>query len=233
MAQNRGDPTQAFWAKKYTASPGTASAPAYTFGNDIDTGFFSSTPGYIDVSIGGLTRWQFFGNNFQSDEALGPYLSSGGSSAATPNIIPNRSDGNSGLAQAGGIDTLSMIVGGKEGFRVMELLDKVIIAYPEGLSSAITAYAGGAQTNAVVLTSTFNIVTVSGTNGDSVKLPATFPVGTLMYIMNADAAQTIDVFPASGDDIGAGTNNAINIAAGGFLGLIASVADATWAKFAG
>ncbi len=65
------------------------------------------------------------------------------------------------------------------------------------------------------------------------KLPSVFVAGTIVHIMNADSAQTVDVFPASGDDLGAGADNAINIAAGESIIFMGATTDATWAKIGG
>ena len=78
------------------------------------------------------------------------------------------------------------------------------------ITNAITAAAGGGQTNAVLLTSAFNRVTVVATDADSVKLPPCAAgagagmantVGVQVWVSNADAAQSIEVFPSSGDAI--------------------------------
>jgi hypothetical protein len=69
-------------------------------------------------------------------------------------------------------------------------------------TNAITAYAGGGQTNAVALTSTFNRVTTVGTAADSVKLPAA-KAGMSIVVFNKAASNSLNVFPASGDSINA------------------------------
>lgn len=81
------------------------------------------------------------------------------------------------------------------------------------VTSGITAHAGGGQGSAVQLTSELNVVTVVASAGDSVKLPAA-EVGKTITIVNVDAGEACDVFPYSGDDIGAGANTAISLAAG-------------------
>src|SRR5579884_2683582 len=71
----------------------------------------------------------------------------------------------------------------------------------------LTAHAGGGQANALTLTAVFNRVTTVGTAGDSVKLPATsgLQTGQCMEITvtNAAAANSMNVFPATGDQINA------------------------------
>jgi len=97
------------------------------------------------------------------------------------------------------------------------------------IETGITAYSGGGQANAYQLTKTINNVTIVAANQDSVKLPANFAVGTIVIVKNVDAAQTIDVFPGTGDDLGAGANTALNIAAAGACAIfVAVVENTTW-----
>ena len=77
---------------------------------------------------------------------------------------------------------------------------------------AITAGTTQTQAGATVLVKDINEVTVSGTNGDGVQLPPASK-GLRVTIINADAAQTIQVWPASGDDIDGGATNAVDSSA--------------------
>lgn len=72
---------------------------------------------------------------------------------------------------------------------------------------AITAFAGGGQASAVLLTTHFNRVTTVGTAADSVKLPPALP-GMFMAVINAAAANSMNVFPSSGEGINALANDA-------------------------
>ena len=79
------------------------------------------------------------------------------------------------------------------------------------VTNAITAAAGGGQTNAVLLNSAFNRVTVVASADDSVKLPfcgatsgangATLGIGSQVWVSNADTTDSMDVFPSAGDAI--------------------------------
>jgi hypothetical protein len=81
------------------------------------------------------------------------------------------------------------------------------------LATGLTALSGGGQTGATELLPGINNVTVSVVNGDSVVLP-TGEAGLKVTVRNADAAQSIDVFPASGANLGAGADTAASLAAG-------------------
>lgn len=79
-----------------------------------------------------------------------------------------------------------------------------------GLTTGITAFAGGGQASAVALTTDLNNVTVCATAGDSVKLPSA-AAGLDIFIKNTGAA-ALDIFPATGDSINAlAVNLAIRI----------------------
>lgn len=73
--------------------------------------------------------------------------------------------------------------------------------------NGITAFAGGGQASAVLLTQKYNRVTTVGTAADSVKLPPALP-GLEQFVVNAAAANSMNVFPSTGDAINALAANA-------------------------
>ncbi len=74
------------------------------------------------------------------------------------------------------------------------------------LVTGITAFAGGGQSSATVLTGRFNNVTTVATAADSVKLPAA--AAGLVVVVRNGAANALAVFPATGDAINALSANA-------------------------
>lgn len=70
----------------------------------------------------------------------------------------------------------------------------------------VTALAGGGQTGATPLTAALNRVTTVATAGDSVMLP-TAKAGLKIVVKNT-SANSLNVFPASGDAINALSANA-------------------------
>lgn len=79
---------------------------------------------------------------------------------------------------------------------------------------SLTAHAGGGQGSATPLTAMFNRVTTVATAADSVVLPASV-AGMCITVTNAAAANSMNVFPASGDAINAlAANAAFAMAAG-------------------
>ena len=77
------------------------------------------------------------------------------------------------------------------------------------VTAGITADAGSAQGGSP-LVSDINQVSVCGTTGDSVTLPAAI-AGLEVTIINS-GANACDVFPASGDNLGAGADTAASLA---------------------
>ena len=77
------------------------------------------------------------------------------------------------------------------------------------LTNSITAGSTQTQAGATALTTMVNRVTVSGTDGDGVKLPTAI-AGLEILIINDDSAQTIKVWPATGDAIDGGSANAVD-----------------------
>ena len=94
------------------------------------------------------------------------------------------------------------------------------------LGLGLTASTGSAQ-GGQVLVSSFNVIDTSASAGDSVTLPTTFTAGTLIFIKNGAAANSIDVFPALGHNLGGGANTAAALAAGKGIIYIAT-SSTTW-----
>lgn len=69
-------------------------------------------------------------------------------------------------------------------------------------TDAITAFAGGGQTNAVLITTPIARVTVVATAADSVKLPPAL-AGLEVYVINSDSADSMNLYPSTGDTINA------------------------------
>lgn len=122
-------------------------------------------------------------------------------------------------------DILGLTAGGVQGLQLTELNSGVIQAPVADV--AITAFATGGQASAVALKQSYNVLSVVATTGDSVKLPDVFDINSIIYVKN-DGANSADVFPATGDDLGQGLNTAEALAAGVSASYIATVANTTW-----
>ena len=95
------------------------------------------------------------------------------------------------------------------------------------VAAGLTAATGSSQGDGPV-TANVNVYTTVGTAGDCCTLPATFLAGTAITVRNDSGGNAMDVFPATGDDLGAGTNTAQSISNNRSITFIATVADTTW-----
>jgi len=76
---------------------------------------------------------------------------------------------------------------------------KAVLDELGGITLAITAFAGGGQVSATLLTTRWNLVETVASPGDSVKLPVT--TGAKMVVVKNTGASACDVFPQSGVSI--------------------------------
>jgi hypothetical protein len=95
-------------------------------------------------------------------------------------------------------------------------------------TNGITARAGGGQGSATALTTTVNRVATVATIGDSVLLPATTNGTSAPVVVFNAAANSLNVFPATGDAINAGAANAAFAVAGGKTAIFYCVAPGLW-----
>lgn len=91
---------------------------------------------------------------------------------------------------------------------------------------ALTARAGGGQALGTALTEAFNRVTTVATIADSVKLPAA-KAGMWVVAINA-AANSMNVFPSTGETINAGAADAAFAVAGGKTVLFVCANNGKW-----
>jgi hypothetical protein len=104
------------------------------------------------------------------------------------------------------------------------LTDKRLPLYTH--TTGITAFASGGQTNAVLLTTEYNVVNTVAAAGDSVKLPPA--AGGLRAVVFNRGANALDLFPNTSDVINAlAVDTAISVAAASKITLFASD-DTIW-----
>ena len=95
--------------------------------------------------------------------------------------------------------------------------DVIFNTVAQSVSGNLTAGSTQTQAGATALSDKTNRITVVGTNGDGVKLPAA-AVGLEILIMNDDGGQNIQIWPDTGDKIDGGSTDAADVntlAAGG------------------
>jgi hypothetical protein len=92
---------------------------------------------------------------------------------------------------------------------------------------AITATAGGGQANGLLLTRSFSRVSTVATAADSVKLPPA-KAGAQMIVFNKAAANSLNVFPSTGDIINALSANSAYALAVTKGAMFVCTVDGTW-----
>jgi len=205
-----------------------ATTPSLAFG-DGDSGFYENSDDVIHLALGGSARMAWTTTTIGATNTALWGLDQGAAASDTnPNFLPRGSDADTGIGSVAA-DAVSIIAGGVEAIRVTEATSILqAVEADVGLTAATDSIQGTG-----VLLSSYNVVSVVAVDGDAVTLPGAFQVGTLVYIKNDDAGQFLDVFPASGDDAGGGTDTAVAITEGDFAVFMGTSASATWTKIMG
>ncbi len=162
--------------------------------------------------------------NLTWSNANGPKIFDEVSTATNPTICPQKDDDDSGLSRTTG-DTPCIVAGAIMAQRWQETANQIIVA--SSANVGLTAHVGSAQGSGPIL-STYNVYDTVAFAGDAATLPSAFLVGTIIYIKNGAATNSMDIFPASGDDLGEGANTVIPLAAKDFIVFIATTTDAAW-----
>ena len=210
----------------FTVPPGSAAAPGLQIGSGAANGFYRPVAGAISVALLGIQKWSFQADQFNFAGTLGGAIRGGTGSTTVPNLIPIGSDSATGIG-ADGAGTLALIASNVPGQKLFKQGAGVITSYET--SEAITAFAGGGQGGAIALVNGYNVLSVVATAGDSVKLPAAFFKGAVVYVKN-NGANAADIFPATGDNLGAGVNTAVSIAAGKARAFLATAVSSVWTE---
>ena len=208
----------------------SATNPTVAFG-DGNTGFYENTDNQLYLSTGGSARWGFDAAFLGSTDTERSSLLNEDTTATNPNIVPIRSDEDTGIGSSAS-DELSLIAGAQEAFRLVEVSDKVIHSMRASANVGLTADASSVQGGGVIIAS-YNVYDTVETAGDAATLPAAFSLGTIINIKNGSAANSMDVFPALGDDLGQGANTQEALAAGDFAVYLATTSNNTWEKIGG
>lgn len=162
-----------------------------------------------------------------SSDSLAVVSSSGYISAQEDNI---------NLANNGDFEWLasdSVLVYASNGSSFFTISSDFSSLVPEvvGSQNAITAHSGGGQANAVQLSAQINRVTVVAVAADSVKLPSA-KAGVWVVVIN-DGANSLNIFPATGEQIDAlGANAAYALAAGKRVAMYCAV-NGEWSALLG
>ena len=182
----------------------------------------------LNIGVGGARVSVWTSAQFAMDTAAGPALVNQGNSITVPNIRPSKGDIDTGMNTRGS-DSLELISGGVNAMNFTELNSNVLQT-PDA-QIGLTAFATGGQGSATQVNASYAVFSTVATLADSGRLPPVFKVNSVITIKN-DGAADMDMFPSSGDDLGAGTDTAVSIVAGTAAKFIATVADSTWTQLA-
>lgn len=188
--------------------------PTYSFSADPDTGFYRVASGRIGVSLNNNAQFEF--NTFNSGTFRGATAGAAGirDIAATgpgPTVHPNADDTNTGLGYPGN-DEISVVAGGQMALQFAEA--NVQVLQTNHAHTGLTASTTQTQGQGGLFSSYNEVATVANPN-DTVTAPSVGEGRRLVIINNG--ANTLQVFPASGDNLGAGVDSSITIAAGAAL----------------
>lgn len=129
----------------------------------------------------------------------------------------------------GGQSTANLITSESKGTQTIATGNVALTAgyVIKSAANALTAHVGGGQGSALQLAKQINRVTTVASAGDSVKLPAAV-AGYQVTVINAAAANAMDVFPQTGEIINAlSANTALSVAANKTIIFTCAVAG-TW-----
>jgi hypothetical protein len=135
-------------------------------------------------------------------------ISASSPSSTVPNIIPKASDADTGVGWAGA-DQLSLIAGAIEGLRIEEASGQIMLKY--NWNTGVTASTTQSQGQQLLVSSRNEIATVANVN-DVVTMPDAAEGREVLVVNNG--ANTLQIFPSIGDDLGVGVDASVTLASG-------------------
>lgn len=204
-----------------------AATPTLAFG-DGSSGWYEPTDNVLKMALAGIVRWTFQTNLIGSASSLEVGILKEAPTTINPNLCPAHGDPDTGVG--GTADALSLISGGVQGIGLPEVGGGIVQVVNSDVG--LTAHTDSGQGDGPILSS-YNVYSTVAVAGDAATLPAVFKVGSLVYVKNDAATNSMDVFPASGDDAGGGSDTAVAVAAGDFALFMGTLANATWTKIMG
>jgi len=188
--------------------------------------------GVLVCTLGDLT-WDgldlTINGNLEMPVLGAPRLINANGSIAAPNVLFNNLDDDSGVVTS--LDSMWHVVGGFTAVNYRERSDHVIVTSEAHVG--LTASTTQTQAGALELLSTYNQITTVANSGDAVRLPTAFQTlnqGRRMLIIN-DGAESMQMFPTTDQDIGAGQDQPLDLAAGQsayFLAVSNSIPSVNW-----
>ena len=204
------------------------SAPTLAFG-DGDTGFYEVGDDQIQMAHAGVVTLVFRSDFLTYSGSGRPVFLNEEASDTNPTLVPSGVAISSGLGAIGGAFSAPVIISqGIEAQRWMRTFSVPGVITSSQADVGLTAHVGSSQGDGVI-ESSYNVYSTVANAGDAATLPSVFKVGQRIHIKN-DGANSMDVFPALGDDLGAGVNTAVAVAAADSKTFIGTVVDSTWTE---
>ncbi len=184
--------------------------PQLAFG-DGDSGIHENSDDVLRFAILAVDRFEFNAADFRATASNGPGLRNSPSNLTQANIHPRITDADTGIG-SGGTDDISIIAGAQACLAFEEVSSQVLQF--NNIHTGITASTIQTQGNGQLLSSYNEVATVANIN-DTVTAPliGSNDEGMRLIVIN-NGANTMQLFPNTSDDLGAGVNIAVTIAAG-------------------
>jgi hypothetical protein len=183
---------------------------------DADTSITADTDDTIDIRIAGADDFQFTANTFtaQSGSTIAAQALTATTVTASDIVTANASidlNGTELILDADADTSITADTDDRIDFKIggTDLFAMSTVGLAGPLTDSISAGSTQTQGGATAITTEVARVTVSGTDGDGVKLP-TAVAGQKILIINDDAAQTIKIWPNTSDAIDGGSADAVD-----------------------
>lgn len=183
-----------------------AATPTLTIGN---VGIYEQSSGVMVLALSGSIGWEISAAVFGTGNATLPAIRRVNATSTLPAFTPRQGDSDTGVGWFGE-DALSFPVGGVEGLRLTEVSSHVI--QKNEIHVSITASTTQTQGQQPLLSS-YNKISVVANVNDVVTM--TSAGGGIAQTIVNKGVNTLQIFPAPGDDLGAGVDNSVTLAAGG------------------
>ena len=186
-------------------SDGSAAAPSYSFASDTDIGMFRVGADILGLAARATLIAQAVGALGANQFVVAPGAVQNNVSAPDLGL----GDGDTGVMQTVD-DTIALVAGANLAVRYAEASGSVIQTNSSDV--ALTASVTQTQAGGLALLDSYNEISTVGTTGDALTAFDVFQ-GTRLVVVN-NGANDLQLFPAVGDDFGAGVDTAITIVAG-------------------
>lgn len=184
-------------ATGFEFNTGSVTVVDSVFSNNVIHGPIGSSGIRRGFDMALLTRCTLSGNVIRAAYTNGIRLTGTAENILTGNIVSGSNISTDNWSISSGFTSLNNSGGLPDHYNIV---------------SGITAFSGGGQASAIVLLDSNNEISTVAATSDSVRL-APAKVGMKITVMN-NGVNALNLYPSIGDNIGAGVNSAVSLAAG-------------------